>query len=184
VVHTALRAPGPVEHGWGEFVVFFDLFLAGAVLLADQRLVGAVRRDLLPALCVAITGTLALGAAAAAGLLDRWPGDRAYSWTSVGLYAVFTVWAWAWILAALALGLRAARLQRPLPGVVGDAAMPFFLVHQPVILAVAFVVVQWQAGIAVKLPALLASSLLVSTLLAVALSRLPYVSVLFGVKRR
>lgn len=40
--------------------------------------------------------------------------------------------------------------------------MPFFAVHQPVILAIAFVVVQWQAGIAVKLPALLASSLVVA----------------------
>jgi hypothetical protein len=40
--------------------------------------------------------------------------------------------------------------------------MPFFLVHQPVILAVAFVVVQWHAGIAAKLAAVLAGSLVMS----------------------
>lgn len=182
LVHAALRAPGPIEHGWGEFVVFFDLFLAGALLLADQRLVGAVRRDLRPALYLAVTGTPVLGATAAAGLLDRWPAD--YSWTSVGMNLVLTVWAWAWILAALAVGLRASRFQRPLPRAVGDAAMPFFLVHQPVILAIAFVVVQWQAGIAVKLPVLLATSLVVSTVLAVVLSRLPHLSTLLGVKLR
>jgi peptidoglycan/LPS O-acetylase OafA/YrhL len=62
--------------------------------------------------------------------------------------------------------------------------MPFFLVHQPVILAIAFVVVQWQAGIAVKLPVLLATSLVVSTVLAVVLSRLPHLSTLLGVKLR
>jgi glucans biosynthesis protein C len=131
-----------------------------------------------------VAGTLVLGAAAAAGWLDRWPGDPSSSWTSVGLDAVLTVWTWAWILVALALGLRAARFQRPLPRAVGDAAMPFFLVHQPVILAVGFVVVGWHAGIAVKLPTVLASSLALSTVLAVALSRLPYVSTLFGVKPR
>jgi peptidoglycan/LPS O-acetylase OafA/YrhL len=165
-------------------VVFFDLFLAGALLLADQRLVDAVRRDLLPALSVAVAGTLVLGAAAAAGWMDRWPADRSSSLPLLALDAVFTVWAWAWILAAVAVGLRAGRFRRPLPRVVGDAAMPFFLVHQPVILAVAFAVVQWPAGIALKLAAVLAGSLVVSTLLAVVLSRLPYVSTVFGVKRR
>ncbi len=86
------------------------------------------------------------------------------------------------MLVALGLGMRVAGFQRPLPRAVGDAAMPFFLVHQPVILAVAFFVVQWDAGIAVKLPAVLASSFLVAAALAVGLSRLPYVSTLFGVK--
>jgi hypothetical protein len=50
-----------------------------------------VRRDLLPALGVAVAGTLILGAAAAAGWLKRWPEDRSFSWSSVTVYAAFTV---------------------------------------------------------------------------------------------
>jgi peptidoglycan/LPS O-acetylase OafA/YrhL len=184
LVHAALRAPGPIEHGWGEFVLFFDFFLAGALLLADQRLVGAVRRDLLPALYLAVAGSVVVGVAIAAGFTDRWSEDPGYSWTSAGIDIVVTVWMWAWMMVALAVGLRAAGLQRPLPPAVGAAAMPFFLVHQPVILAVAFFVVQWPTGIAVKLPAVLGSSLVISVALAVGLSRLPYVSTLFGVKHR
>jgi hypothetical protein len=41
-----------------------------------------------------------------------------------------------------------------------------------------------DAGIAVKLPAVLGSSLVVSAALALGLSRLPYVSTLSGVKHR
>jgi hypothetical protein len=52
-----------------------------------------------------------------------------------------------------------------------------------VFVAVAFFVVQWHTGIAAKLPALLGASLVVSTGLAVGLSRLPYVSTVLGVKR-
>jgi peptidoglycan/LPS O-acetylase OafA/YrhL len=183
VVHAALPAPGSVEHGWGQFVVFFDVFLAGAVLLADPRLIVAVRRDLFPALYVALAATATFGLAVASGLYDRWSDGPTWTATSVLVYPLLSVWAWAWMMFALALGLRAARFGRPLPRPVGAAAMPFFLVHQPVILAVAYVVVQWHAGIAVKLPAVLGISLILSAALAFGLSRLPYVSTLLGVKR-
>src|SRR6266545_5836889 len=184
LVHAALRAPGPGEHGWGEFLFFFDFFIAGAVVLADQRLLGAVRRDLLPALCLALATTVLLTVGAMMGLFDQWFGDPSYSWSNAWIDLTLTVWAWAWVLVALAWGMRMARFQRPVPPVVGTAAMPFFLVHQPVILAIAFFVVRWDAGIALKLPAVLASSFVASAALAVGLSRLPYVSTLFGVKHR
>jgi peptidoglycan/LPS O-acetylase OafA/YrhL len=184
LIHAALPAPGGVEHGWGDFVVFFDVFLAGALLLADRRLVEAVRRDLIPAVCLAAAATVALGISVLTGLVERWADGPAYSWASPVVYVVMTVWAWAWMMLAVSLGLRTASFQRPLPPPVGRAAMPFFLVHQPVILAVAVLVVPWPVGIAVKLPIVLGAALVVSAALAVGLSRLPYVSTLLGVKRR
>lgn len=94
------------------------------------------------------------------------------------------MWAWGWMMLALAMGLRAAMFQRPLPPVVGAAAMPFFLVHQPVILAVAALVVRWHTGMPLKMSVVAGISLVISAGIAVALSRLPYLSTLFGVKRR
>jgi peptidoglycan/LPS O-acetylase OafA/YrhL len=61
--------------------------------------------------------------------------------------------------------------------------MPFFVVHQPVIVAVAFFVVRWNAGIGVKLLAVLTISFVISVALAWGLSRIPVVSLGFGVKR-
>jgi peptidoglycan/LPS O-acetylase OafA/YrhL len=183
LVNVTLPAPA-VEHGWAEFVVYFGTFLAGALLLADQRLVAAVRRDLRPAVYVAVAGTGLLVTARATGAFERWSDGPAYSWSSALLYIVITVWAWGCISVALALGLRATRFQHPLPQPVGAAAMPFFLVHQPVILVVALVVVDWHTGIVFKLPVLFGVSLVVSVAIAVGLSRLPYVSTLVGVKRR
>jgi peptidoglycan/LPS O-acetylase OafA/YrhL len=60
--------------------------------------------------------------------------------------------------------------------------MPFFLVHQPVILAVAFFVVGWHAGIPVKLVVLLVVSLAVSAAAAWLLSRAAVPRRLLGVK--
>ncbi len=39
-----------------------------------------------------------------------------------------------------------------------EAVLPFFMLHQPVIMIIAFFVVQWDAGIPVKLPAVLLGS--------------------------
>jgi glucan biosynthesis protein C len=61
--------------------------------------------------------------------------------------------------------------------------MPYFIVHQPVILAIAFFVVQWDAAIWTKYAVLLPSAFVVSAALALLVSSLPGVPVLFGVKR-
>ncbi len=95
LVHGALRAPGPIEHGWGELLFFFDFFLAGALILADQRLVGAVRRDLMPTLWLALAATVLLLAVTVTGVFDRWFGDPSYSWAAAGAHFGATVWAWA-----------------------------------------------------------------------------------------
>lgn len=182
LVNAALRAPGTEEHGWGEFALFFEVFLAGAVLFADQRLISAVRRDLLPTLGVAIVGSGTVVVVMSTDLAESL--DNPGSWSAAVLYFLFTGWAWAWMMLALAVGLRIPVFQRPLPTVVGAAAMPFFLVHQPVILAVAYFVVRWDTGIPVKLAAILLVSGIVSAALAVGLARVPYLSVLLGVKRR
>ena len=88
------------------------------------------------------------------------------------------------VAGALAVVLYILKLRRrPVPVVVSRAAMPFFVVHQPVIVAVAFVVVRWQASIGVKLVAVLTASFAISVALAWALSRIPIVSLGVGVKR-
>jgi hypothetical protein len=61
--------------------------------------------------------------------------------------------------------------------------MPFFIVHQPVILAIAFFVVRWDAGIAVKWGVIVLGSFALSAAVATTLVRLPIISMMFGVKR-
>jgi peptidoglycan/LPS O-acetylase OafA/YrhL len=43
-----------------------------------------------------------------------------------------------------------------------DTIMPFYLFHQPVIVVIAFFVVQWDAGVSVKLLAIVISSFLIT----------------------
>lgn len=43
-----------------------------------------------------------------------------------------------------------------------EAALPFFVLHQPVIIVIAFFLVQWNVGIRIKLPVVVATSFVVS----------------------
>jgi glucans biosynthesis protein C len=184
LAHLALRASFPDEHDWGEFAYYFAFFVVGYILVSDPRFLAAVRRDLVPALVVGVVGFATLGALDPIGWAEAWEADPAYTPSYFLMIGLFSLQAWAWAVAALSIGMRARRFRTPLPGAVADSAMPFFLLHQPVILALAFYVVGWDAGIPVKLVVLLVLSFTVSASAAWMLSRAAVTRRLLGVKAR
>lgn len=177
-----LAAPGP-EHGWGEFVFFFDFFVVGALVFSDSRLIAAVRRDAVPGLVLGIVAFVTGVLTGIIDFLEGWWEDPGYSWPYVWYSPLITLAVWGWLVAVLGGGMRLRAFKRPLPTPMARAAMPFFLVHQPIILLIAFYVVDWDAGIWSKYAVLLPAAFVGSAALAWLLSTLPGVSVLFGVKR-
>jgi len=66
-----------------------------------------------------------------------------------------------------------------------EAALPFFVLHQPVIIVIAFFVVQWNAGISIKLPVVVLSSFLVTvSLYELIVRRIRPLRLVFGMKAR
>jgi glucans biosynthesis protein C len=61
--------------------------------------------------------------------------------------------------------------------------LPFFLLHQPVIIVIAYYVVQWDAGIFPKLVAVVIGSLLVTlSLYEFVIRRVGFLRTIFGMK--
>jgi glucan biosynthesis protein C len=69
---------------------------------------------------------------------------------------------WAWALVILSMGIRYLDFRNRLLEYGQSAIMPLFLLHQPVIIAIAYHVVQWNVGLVVKLPVVLLGSLAVT----------------------
>jgi hypothetical protein len=64
-----------------------------------------------------------------------------------------------------------------------EAALPFFVLHQPVIIGIAFFVVQWNAGISIKLLIVVLSSFVVSIgLYELLVRRIHLLRLVFGMK--
>jgi glucan biosynthesis protein C len=88
----------------------------------------------------------------------------------MGARALYGVAGWCWVTAIL--GLLDRRRRRPAPdpaqppsrkarvyAYLGAAVLPLYILHQPIVVAVAYHVVRWDASIPVKYLAIVAASL-------------------------
>jgi hypothetical protein len=170
------------EHGWGQFVYLFAFFVLGYVVMAAPGLVDAVRRDIGLAFTLAIGGVVAIFVLNGPEVLEASFGS--WTWLNVLILVLVVAQAWGWVLGVWAAGMRFTAFARPLPRLVAAAAMPFFLLHQPVILAVAFVAVRLGWGIPATWLAIALPAFVVTAVLSCVLSQIPGVGELLGVKRR
>ncbi|GGN79070.1 hypothetical protein GCM10011579_063030 [Streptomyces albiflavescens] len=178
-------------HRW-TYLLFFGY---GFMLAGDDRLRAALRRD---AVVAAVLGPL-LFAASAPGLMAE--GDPFMDWTGPAVLArtLYGAAGWCWIVAIVGL---LDRRKRPVPapdgggaggadvgrrrrwfGYVAVGALPLYVLHQPIVVAVAYGVVGMDASIPVKYALIVAASLCL-TLAAYDLlvRRTPVTRFLFGMR--
>jgi hypothetical protein len=173
---------GTETHDWFEFAWYLGYFVIGFILLSDDRFMVAVRRDLWPAVGVAVISTALLVAGVPAPLDSA--ADQGFGLTFLMVGALFAAEGWAWTVVVLNIGMRAWRLQRPVRERLADAVLPVYVIHQPVILAVAFFVVQWPLGILPKWLVVFGISLPVTLAVVVLALRTPVLRIILGARVR
>jgi peptidoglycan/LPS O-acetylase OafA/YrhL len=172
------------EHGWLDFVYFFLFFIYGFIIYSDDRFVSAIRRDRWLLFVSGLVGLVAyFGITAVYGdVVIDWFQGFVMPWTIV-LILTFALMSWGWALNVLYVAMKL--LDRPNRWLAygNDTLMPFYLLHQPVVIVIAYFVVQWGAGVSVKLLVLTVTSFVASLGLVEVLVR-PFDPVrrLFGVK--
>ena len=182
--------------GWERTAYVFP-FLYGFLIASDPRFEAALRRSRWPALAVA-------GAATAA--LVSWAGARGGSGASLsgvpaGWSALQGLAGWAWVAAIMGSTQSLAARRRSAPGTgiggagvtggrlpratryANEAVLPFYLLHEPVIVAAAWLIIRWHAPIPAKYAALVIVSFAATLALYETLVRRFRVTrLLFGMK--
>ena len=163
----AVFGPDVNTGGW-ERTAYVLPFLYGFLIASDPRFEAALRRSRWPALAVACAAT---------GGLMSWAA--ALGGSGVGLGAVPPGWSalqglagWAWVAAIMGFARSLAARHHPKPGTgqdtasvtggrlpraaryANEAVLPFYLLHEPVIVAAAWLIVRWHAPITGKYAAL------------------------------
>jgi glucan biosynthesis protein C len=161
LVRLSLHPFFPYEHDWADFFCFMSFFILGYLLFADRRFVQAIRRDWPITLAVGIAAFLAFAAIILlTGDIDIEAGPRTlldFVWW--GLVAVNS---WCWTAFVLFIGMRYLNHTNKWLQYSQEAILPFFVVHQPVIVVIAYFVVQWNTGIVPKMLAVFVGSFVVS----------------------
>jgi glucan biosynthesis protein C len=174
----------PEYTGWSDFFFMLVFFISGYILIADERFMRAIRRDWLLHLIPGIACTLFFFSVAAGSPVWDWiesPGTP-------GFYVSWTVWginSWCWTMVIFYVGMRFLDYTNKWLQYSREASFPFFILHQPVIIFIAFYAVQWDAGITLKLLVVVLGSLLVSLgLIELVIKRINVLRGLFGMKTR
>lgn len=151
----------PQQHNWADFFFLLSFFVIGYIVISDERLRQAVRRDW-PIMLV--FGIAAFGAGAAitfsTGELDIEAVPRTFLdhvW-----WALIVICGWCWTAVALYMGMRFLNFSNRFLRYGQEAIVPFFVVHQPVIIVVSYYVVQWNMGLRLKLLVVTAGSFAIS----------------------
>jgi len=172
----------PVYTSWSDFVFFLIFFVYGYVIYSDERFVNVVRRDWKLALVVGIASTLAIVGIAAAGLAAEWTANPEI----LGFYlawSLISINGWCWVIVALYVATRLLDFRNKWLKYGQAGILPFYVFHQPVIFAISLFVLRQDAGILVKLLALVVSSFMVTLVLyEFIIKRLKPMRILFGMK--
>lgn len=130
--------------GW-SLPIYLLFFFYGFLLPADPGLTESLRR------CRWVSLALALALTLLAFYLMRDPGDPRFgSLRYVLEYGVFGLAPWFWIVTFLGLGAQYLNVKHPFLNYANEAVLPFYVLHQTVLLAVGFYIVQWPIPGALK----------------------------------
>jgi peptidoglycan/LPS O-acetylase OafA/YrhL len=172
------------EHNWADFFFLLSFFVLGYILYTDERFTRAIRRDWRLILSVGAVACALVLVAAATGDPFTWitmPSTPEF-YISWGLIVVNS---WCWTLLVMFIGMRFLDFSNRWLRYGQEAVLPFFVFHQPVIMVIAFFVVQWAAGIPLKLLAVVLGSFVVTVgVYEIIIRRSALLRSMFGMKSR
>lgn len=166
---------------WANFAFYITSFFWGYLLCMDERISDAILRQrriflVLGVICVAIFKMLTV-----TGLQPAWgynPGNMAF----LALRGFNT---WCWVLALFGYGRRYLEFTNRVLDYATEALLPFYILHQTVIIIIGYYVVSWDAGIPFKFWFICITALAGTVAVyEIAVRRIPPMRFLFGMKLR
>jgi hypothetical protein len=169
---------GNTEWGGGSILTHATFLLSGFLIVSHAGLQDSIRRlrwvslALVAILMATLFGLLmTIGEPSPGTLLD------ALGRTLWGL------WSWCWVLAILGFGMKHLNANTPILSHANEAVLPFYILHQPVLLGVGYLVVQWAIPDAAKFVVIDAISFaIIVALYEFLVRRVNVVRFLFGMK--
>ena len=184
VIKLVLHPYFPDYQDWADFLYMLTFFVYGYILYADERFAPAVRRDWPLMLVAGVLSSLFILVGGAAEVIFDWMESP----STPGFYLFWSVWGingWCWTLFVLYVGMRYLDFTNKWLVYGLETIVPFYLLHQPVIIVIAFFVVQWDTGTMLKLLVVVLGSLPVTLgLVEFVIKRIGVLRGLFGMKTR
>jgi len=136
-------------HAWSGWNIINNLlfFIFGYILIANEHIMDTIKRIGWIALFLGIVASACLFL-----FVDELSNPTDYYGTSRYILSQFiqALNMWCWIVVILKLGSRYLTQNNKFLKYANEAVLPFYILHQTVIITIGFYVVQWNSGIWLK----------------------------------
>lgn len=184
LIRMALEAAFPGEHDWAEVVYDLAFFVYGYLLFSRPSFAEAIRRQGWIALGIGILCFLLIGATYVAGSLETL-ASPSYTAGALLFRLLLSIYTWSWIVFVLSCGISFLNVSTKRLSEANEAVLPFYVLHQPAIIVIAFYVVQWDMGILPKWLIIITLALaLILAVYVLVIRRVNWIRWLFGMKPR
>ena len=139
---------GNRSQGNWSIVAYLLFFISGYLIFANPRIMETVKKLRWILLGVAIVALALLASVFLEVLMDR----EAHFGSAMFIASQFVqaVSTWCWLLAILGLGSRFLNCNNRFLAYANEAVLPFYILHQTIIITIGFYVVQWNTGVGLK----------------------------------
>ena len=187
IIQSLLRAQWPdgnqnLINDWANFFLYITIFIYGYVLSSNNRLQEAITRNRYVALVAGIACFVLFLFLKDISGAEPW---LRYDARGMAMAALDGLNTWCWLLAILGFGVSRLIVSNRLLTYAGEAAYPFYILHQTIILVLAFYVVALDWSIAAKFTCILLLSFVTTFLVyELLVRRITGLRFLFGMKIR
>jgi len=185
LVQMGLRVRFPSYLDLADFIYWLVFFLYGYLLFADDRSTRAIASQGRTALVIGVLSFFCLVAALYAGPLANWILRPSNSAGFMLFQVLWSLDAWAWVIVILSFASRRLDFGSPVLDYANEAVLPFYILHEPLVMMIGFFMVSWSAPVLLKFCCLAALSF--GATLAVydlVVKRTRLTRALFGMKAR
>jgi glucan biosynthesis protein C len=184
LVQACLRGFFQGDHTFADLVYYVICFLMGYILPADEQFTVSLKRHAWLCLPPALMGFVALGGLVLGLGYEPLPGQGFSPW---GLYLLFqlvmSIQTLCWIVFILGMGAKYLNFHNKALGYCNEAVLPFYMLHQTLILFVGWYVVQWNIAIAAKFLVISVTSfILIMAAYELLIRRFNWTRFLFGMR--
>ena len=172
----------PSGYGGWKLPTYLAFFITAYVLACDPQFEQSISKNrtvtLLVGTIIGLSEIILLGTVGAEALTSTLP------LTYVIVSAVWALNGWCWVIAILGFGRKYLSFGHRYLKVSNELVLPFYVLHQTVIVSIAFYVVSWNLIVIEKYVIIVLSSFAVICALLFPISRINVLRFLFGMRSR
>jgi len=170
----------PSGYGGWKLPTYLAIFIIAYVLACDPQFEQSISKNrrvtLLVGIILSLSQIILLGTFGAEALLSPLP------LTYVTVSAVYALNAWCWATAILGYGRKLLSFNHRFLAISNELVLPFYILHQTVIVAIAFYVVGWNLIVIEKYLIIVLASFAIICALLYPIREINVLRFLFGIR--